>query len=303
MMKGIELFCGLGAFSLAAKKILPDYECALAVDLSKEAVAAFKAIHKCENVKCEDANSVEIPKADIIFAGIPCQAFSNTARIKRNPEEDERRHLWKAVIRAAELSNAAYILIEQVPRFCASENFLCEMDKELWRLGFIYHIPMILNAVDFGVPQKRKRFFCLSSKFPLHQKQLKKKSKVSQKDWNVEIQKVGYKNWKGNIKFNARARVVPYSEPAMTVLHDAKSLFKNYTHLGKEVLHLANLPEDFDMYAPTSKGISQLMGHLEYEDYNEALIDGMPVYEKFPMLSGNSLVPHCAEFMLLHILK
>ena len=300
-MKGIELFCGIGAFSLAAKRVLPNYECVLAADLYKKAVEAFKAIHKCENVKCENALTVEIPKADIIFAGIPCQAFSTTARIKKNKEEDERRHLWKAVVRAAELSNAAYILIEQVPGFIKSENFLTEMDRELWRLGYIYHIPMILNSVDFGVPQRRKRFFCLSSKIPLHQKQLKKKPKVSQKDCNVEIQKVLYKNWKRHIKFSAKNRVVPYMEPSLTVLYDDKSLYKNFMHLGEGDLRLFNLPEDFDIYAPTNKGLATLMGHLEYEDYADARIEGLPVYEKFPILAGNSLVPQCAEFMLSHI--
>jgi DNA (cytosine-5)-methyltransferase 1 len=303
-VKGIELFCGLGAFSLAAKKVLPDYECVLAVDLEKSAVAAFKEIHKCENVKCEDANTVEIPKADIIFAGIPCQAFSITAIFKKKAEEDERRHLWKAVIKAAKLSNATYILIEQVPGFSHSENFLVEMSKALWGFGFIYHIPMYLNSVDFGVPQRRKRFYCISSKIPLHQKQMKKKSKVSQKDLNVEIQKLVYKQWKGDIKFNARNKVVAYNEPALTVLHEHSALHKNYTHLGEGILRLYDLPQDFDgIYAPTNKGLAQLMGHLEYEDYAEARIEGLPVYEKFPTLSGNSLVPQCAEFMLSQIFK
>jgi len=178
-MRGIELFCGLGAFSLAARKALPDYQCVLAADISKQAIEAFKAIHKsdAENAVLEDCLKVDIPKADIIFAGIPCQAFSIVAKVKKKPEEDERRDLWKAVTRAAELSEANYILIEQVPNFSRSENFLTEMSKELWGMAFIYHIPLILNAVDFGVPQRRKRFFCLSSKIPLHQKQMKKKIK------------------------------------------------------------------------------------------------------------------------------
>jgi len=69
-------------------------------------------------------------------------------------------------------------------------------------------------------------------------------------------------------------------------------------------LYLFDLPQDFDsIYAPTARGLAQIMGHLDYEDYAKAVIDGLPVYAKYPKLSGNSLVPQCAEFMLSQIFK
>ena len=177
-MRGIELFCGLGGFSLAAKKALPNYECVRAADISKPAIAAFKSIHKsdAENALLEDCMKVDIPKADIVFAGIPCQAFSMTAKIKKGLD-DPRRKLWEAVPRALELSSADYCLIEQVPPFSKSDEFMNDMGGGLWKMGFIHHIALILDASDFGIPQKRKRFFCLSSKLPLFQKAVKKKNK------------------------------------------------------------------------------------------------------------------------------
>jgi DNA (cytosine-5)-methyltransferase 1 len=306
-MRGIELFCGLGGFSLAAKRILPNYECVRAADISKPAIAAFKAIHKsdAENALVADCMKVDIPKANIVFAGIPCQAFSMTA-ISKKGLDDPRRELWKAVPRALELSGAEYCLIEQVPPFSKSNEFVNDMGSALWKMGFIHHIALILDSSDFGVPQRRKRFFCLSSKHPLFQKQVKKKQKVSQKDYGVELVLVPKKpgGWLSHIKFNAKSLVVPYSEPAVVVLHDKKTKNGNYTHMGDKSIRLWQITDDsYPIYSPTAKGLAMLMGHLEYENYAKATIEGLPIYAQYPRLSGNSLVPQCAEFMLSQIFK
>jgi len=299
-MKGIELFCGLGAFSLAAKRMLPDYEIVLACDISKEVCETFKAIHKCENVREEDCCNVDIPKADIVFAGIPCQAFSN---VVKQAEDDIRRQLWRAVPRAAKLSGASYVLIEQVPPFAKSTEFCDELGNALWHLGLVHHIPMFINAADLGIPQRRRRFFCLSSKYPLFPKQMKKKPKVSQREWGIEIMRITKKHWVRHIKFNAKNSVVPYDEPAYTVLYDKHNLYYNFCHMGKHTIRLYELKDAAEIYSPTAKGFAMLMGLLQYQDYLDAKIDGLPVYEKYPKLSGNALVPQCAEFMLSQIFK
>jgi len=90
----------------------------------------------------------------------------------------------------------------------------------------------------------------------------------------------------------------------LTVLHDNKSKNGNYTHMGDKTIRLYEITDDnYPVYSPTPKGLAQLMGHLEYEDYAKATIEGLPVYDKYPRLSGNSLVPQCAEFMLSQIFK
>jgi DNA (cytosine-5)-methyltransferase 1 len=100
--------------------------------------------------------SHSIPEVDIILGGFPCQGFS-IANMNRN-ENDERNYLYLEMLR---------IITEKQPMFFVAENvkgllslskgkvlemILQDFDNSGYRVKY-----KVLNAADYGVPQKRLR--------------------------------------------------------------------------------------------------------------------------------------------------
>lgn len=100
--------------------------------------------------------SESIPDCDIVIGGFPCQGFSvaNTGR----HEDDERNKLYLEMIR---------VIRDKMPRFFLAENVkgILSLGKgqifknilsDFQELGYRVHY-RLLNAADYGVPQKRQR--------------------------------------------------------------------------------------------------------------------------------------------------
>lgn len=106
----------------------------------------------------EDPNT-EIPKADVVIGGPPCQGFS---LLNKDRDNDPRKHLWRPFMEVVERSAADVFVIENVPQLLGSvehEGILSEAK----RLGFEVASGK-LCAADFGVPQARWRAFIIGSK-------------------------------------------------------------------------------------------------------------------------------------------
>jgi DNA (cytosine-5)-methyltransferase 1 len=104
---------------------------------------------------------------DIIIATPPCQGVSLVGKNKsqQSMANDERNHLIFKVIEYIHLIKPKYVLIENVPRYL--QLFLIYKDEfvtieDILKSEFEnkYNIKInILDASEFGVPQKRKRAF------------------------------------------------------------------------------------------------------------------------------------------------
>lgn len=155
-MKVVSLFSGAGGLDFGF--IQAGHEIIWANDLYEDAVATYKeniGDHIVLRDICE-IDSREIPDCDIIIGGFPCQGFS-VANTKRS-ESDERNKLYKELVR---------IIEEKKPKFFVAENVkgLLSFGKgkvfqmiinDFQGLGYkVSH--RVLNAADFGVPQKRER--------------------------------------------------------------------------------------------------------------------------------------------------
>jgi len=120
-------------------------------------------------------NGAEIEPVDIITAGFPCQSVSVAGKREGLVHDDgsyTRSGLVYEVFRIIrEMKGAAgndypkYMMFENVPGLLSSrqgKDFESIMD-EISGLGYIADIDM-LDAQDFGVPQRRKRVFitCVS---------------------------------------------------------------------------------------------------------------------------------------------
>jgi DNA (cytosine-5)-methyltransferase 1 len=114
-----------------------------------------------------------IPKGgvDLVTSGMPCETFSLAGTTSRS-FYDDRQFLFREGIRIAKLTNAKMILFENVPGITSkrvSEDnptlIINMLKEELREAGYSNYIEAKLTATDFGVPQKRQRYFILATRY------------------------------------------------------------------------------------------------------------------------------------------
>ncbi|MGA2668822.1 MAG: DNA cytosine methyltransferase [Ignavibacteria bacterium] len=166
-MIGIDLFCGAGGMTLGAKQA--GIKVKYAVECDKYSAMTYS--HNNPEVKLinDDIRKVkELPikknkEQLIVFGGPPCQGFSTSnqkTRTKKNPEN----WLYSEFIRVIKMLMPDWVIFENVKGFMTTQNglFYDKTLADLNKLGYTTS-PHVLDAVDFGVPQKRQRVFIIAS--------------------------------------------------------------------------------------------------------------------------------------------
>jgi len=102
---------------------------------------------------------IEIPPADVVIGGPPCQGFS---LLNKKRKGDPRNQLWRPYLDIVKKCNAGVFVIENVPQLLGSEEHK-EIVKEAENLGFKV-VSGKLCAADYGVPQTRTRAVIIGSK-------------------------------------------------------------------------------------------------------------------------------------------
>lgn len=109
------------------------------------------------------ADYKKVPRADIVIGGPPCQGFSNLG--KRDPK-DERNTLFREFVRVVVASKADMFVFENVNRFAASTEALL-LQAETQAGGELEGFRLqtfMMNAADYGTPQKRRRTVIVGSR-------------------------------------------------------------------------------------------------------------------------------------------
>lgn len=160
----VDLFAGCGGLTRGFLDVNHDpeigseYETVASVEVDRAAAATYAANFGRDhlfNLKIEDWRPEDIPDADIVVGGPPCQGFSNLG--KRDPL-DERNRLWREYARTVDLIQPDYFLIENVAAFFRSPQWgLLQAAVDDGPLRNYELQPYVLNAAEFGVPQVRKR--------------------------------------------------------------------------------------------------------------------------------------------------
>ncbi len=163
---GVELFSGAGGMSLGAMQA--GIETQLAVEVNCYAAATFASNIKNTTVVVDDIKNIKEFKLKkkapiILFGGPPCQGFSSSNQ-KNRTVENPRNWLFKEFMRCAKLVMPDWIVIENVKGLAEMQNgfFLKEIFKNLYKIGYTINFK-VLNAEDYGVPQKRERVFIVAS--------------------------------------------------------------------------------------------------------------------------------------------
>lgn len=163
-MKLVDLFSGAGGLSLGQK--LAGFEVKACVELNKDAMNTYalheqSATHYNQDVRTIDFSIYE-GKIDIVSGGPPCQPFSIGGL--RKSSDDSRDMLPEFVRALKEIKPGAFIM-ENVPGLIMKKTraYFDWVIYELREAGYQVNWS-ILNAADYGVPQKRKRLFIIGSR-------------------------------------------------------------------------------------------------------------------------------------------
>ncbi|KAG8161998.1 hypothetical protein KVR01_007763 [Diaporthe batatas] len=102
------------------------------------------------------------PRATVLFAGFPCQPFSNLGKRRGLDCEKNGHHLYGILKLLIYLRNPIVVL-ENVKPFAENKDFgaMEVVQEEFEELG--YHVSHnVYNTVDFGLPQNRERLFIVA---------------------------------------------------------------------------------------------------------------------------------------------
>jgi site-specific DNA-cytosine methylase len=155
----LDVCAGMGGFSCAMRAACPRTRCAGFSEVMPAAVACFRSNFPGAP-GLGDATTVDAwPRADVLTAGFPCQPFScaNT-RVRR--AKHSKRDFFQVVLDAIRSSQATRIVLENVPSLMSTglEQWNNLLDELQGPLGFVCDYT-VLNALDFGLPQHRKRLY------------------------------------------------------------------------------------------------------------------------------------------------
>ncbi|SVD91491.1 uncharacterized protein METZ01_LOCUS444345, partial [marine metagenome] len=140
------------------------FEPVAAVEWDLQAAATYAANFGEDHVHWGDIThwNKDIPKADVVIGGPPCQGFSNLGT--RDPD-DPRNQLWKEYVRIVRAAEPKLFVIENVDRFRSSHEFsLLEAEVDNGALSDYEVVCEVLNAADYGVPQRRRRTIVIGSR-------------------------------------------------------------------------------------------------------------------------------------------
>jgi len=157
----VDLFCGIGGFHIAAMNL--GLKVIFASDIDDCACETYK--HNFDLTPKGDIVAIpaeEIPAHDILFAGFPCQPFSIIG--SKRGTNDSRGMLYREIIRIARVKRPLGIVIENVKQLATAQHgaILNKIIGELKGIGYTTDW-RILNALDFGLPQKRERVIIVAT--------------------------------------------------------------------------------------------------------------------------------------------
>lgn len=166
-IKVLELFGGIGAIRKAFIRQKIPHRVIDYVEADKNCVKSYNALYG-ENFKPQDIVKYHPPdeKINFVMHGSPCQDFSRSG-LKKGGEKGSgtRSSLLFETIRIIEEMKVK-------PKLVLWENVKGVLDKNM-RASFFHYLKeierlgyeskyKILNAMDFGIPQNRKRIFVVS---------------------------------------------------------------------------------------------------------------------------------------------
>lgn len=167
MLQILELFGGIGAPRKALLNLGVPVKAIDYVDIDEKAVASYNEIFKNElEYKAQSVVGYNL-KPDLLIHGSPCQDFSIAGKQKGADENSGTRSslMWETlnIIKQMGVWKPRVVIWENVKNVL-SKHMIHNFNKylrEMEKMGYTNSFE-ILNAMDFGLPQKRERVFTIS---------------------------------------------------------------------------------------------------------------------------------------------
>ena len=167
----IDLFAGLGGFRIALESL--GAKCVYSNEWDKFAKEVY--YNNFGDIPDDDITKVDerlIPDHDILCAGFPCQSFSISG--KQKGFDDDRGNLFFDIVRIIKHKKTKIIFMENVKNLVSHNNgkTLLTIKNEIQKLGYSFYYK-VLNATDYGIPQKRERIYIVCFRNDLNIKNFK----------------------------------------------------------------------------------------------------------------------------------
>ena len=180
---GIDLFAGAGGLTLGAK--MAGIDVCFAVENDIFAAKAFQLNHPNVRMISEDIRKVngenlktEKNSVTLLFGGPPCQGYSTSNQKTRN-KDNPKNWLFREFVRLARETQPDWVVLENVKGLLETEKgfFEEEIRSAFEKLGYLC-TEFIPSAADYGVPQRRNRFFLIGSRNGLKPVLPEKKNRI-----------------------------------------------------------------------------------------------------------------------------
>ena len=159
----IDLFAGIGGMRLAFEST--GATCVFSSEWDKYAQKTYEAnFGEIPNGDITKIKASEIPKFDILLAGFPCQPFSSIGK-REGFEHKTQGTLFYDVARIIDHHKPRAFLLENVSGLLTHDKgkTFKTIISTLPELGYEIEY-RILDASDYGVPQKRERIYIVGFK-------------------------------------------------------------------------------------------------------------------------------------------
>ena len=152
----IDLFAGIGGIRLGFEHV--GGKCVFSSEFDEDACKTYEANfgeHPAGDITKIDAK--DIPDFDILLGGFPCQAFSIIGK-KEGFANETCGTLFFDIERILKEKRPSAFMLENVRNLTAHDggNTFRVIREHLEALGYTVYAK-VLNALDYGVPQKRER--------------------------------------------------------------------------------------------------------------------------------------------------
>ena len=167
---GIDLFAGAGGLSLGARAA--GLRVGLAIESDPHAARTYTANHPDTTVLDTDIRflnptslraSTRTRDHLVVFGAPPCQGFS-WSNVRTRNIANPLNWLFEEFLKVVAVVRPAWLLFENVQGLATTARgfFFSHIKDRLSEHYLLYHA--VLNAMDYGVPQNRSRFFLVGSR-------------------------------------------------------------------------------------------------------------------------------------------
>lgn len=159
----VDLFAGAGGLSLGLS--LAGHQITVATDSDENSLAVLATSHPVARIIHgdleESAVQAEVVKAgcrpDIVVGGPPCQGWSFAGWFKKN--DPRNAFVWTFINVVRELKPSAFVMENVEGLVWMGKGEALKAIQNAFREAGFNVTHFVLNAADFGVPQRRKRIF------------------------------------------------------------------------------------------------------------------------------------------------